>query len=224
MRITTKLLLILAVLVLAPYRFMAQETTHDCPNPLPVDYVCIDSITAAPGNVSVGGGEAIVAHWIAFAQQDFFQIRYALPGGQDTQVKLGGGSEGVYNLQLGATAGGNYTFKVQGCLKAPTTPSTCLGGDQQPWDIEVYALTPPPAPVAVSKRPTCPAGLKLTDSPCTCSPGLNQPSACDPAGTEDCLSTAQVSKVPNAPARSMSSTATCPRLRRAMRAAPGSTR
>lgn len=90
-----KVLLILAALALAPDRVLAQTTTYNCSN-YTQGATCIDSITAVPGTTQ--GGVSIVVHWIviqggAWGSYDFFQIRYALPGGPDTQVKLGGGAE-----------------------------------------------------------------------------------------------------------------------------------
>jgi hypothetical protein len=194
-----KLMPFLILLALAPDRVMAQTTSYSCTQ----GSVCIDSITAVPPAVPNGGG-SIIVHWVnvsSVGKWDFFQITYAYPGSAPTQVKLGGGIDGVYNLTLAPSADPNgvYTFAVQGCLNQTLSPALCYGGNHPPWDVESFTLAAPPPPVATSKTRVCPAGLQLVDSPCTCIPGLNQSSACDAAGTEDCLSTAQVAKVPKCP-------------------------
>jgi hypothetical protein len=171
MHIKIKLLLILAALVLAPSRVLAQETTYNCPNPLPARHVCIDSITAVPGNAALGGGVSIVVHWIASFSPDSFQIRYAFPGSPDTQVNLSAGnaSEGVYNLPLSATAVGGYTFKVQGCVNQVLAPAACYGGNQPPWDVEVFNYTPATSTTSSGLTASCPSSRAAPNGTC-CAP------------------------------------------------------
>jgi len=123
---------------------MAQTTTYDCSfkpgTPQFNAVLCIDQITAVIGTSA--GGDSIIVHWREAGgggpDFDFYQIRYAYPGSGDTQVKLGGGAEGTYNLVLQPTAdpNGDYTFKVQGCFSAPLAPANCDG-----WDVETYTIS-----------------------------------------------------------------------------------
>jgi hypothetical protein len=228
MRTKAMLLLILAMLALAPDRVLAQTKTYSCPPGTGNGATCIDSITAVPS----AGSASIIVHWLwmpctqpnvvcSGKLPDFYQLHYAYPGSPDTQVKLpGGAAQGVYNLALLPTAdpNGDHTFKIQGCFNQPLLPASCLGGNQQPWDVEVFTISGMPGPTVSgqSKTPgltsgassksqsavpavSCAAGLKQVASPCSCITGLNQPSACDASGTAACLSGAQLAKVPKCP-------------------------
>ena len=122
----------------------AQTTTYDCSyNPATAQTnppVCIDEITAVIGTSA--GGDSIIVHWREAPgganNWDFYQIQYAYPGSGFTQVKLGGGAEGTYNLVLQPTAdpNGDYTFKVQGCFNNPLAPASCSG-----WNVETYTIS-----------------------------------------------------------------------------------
>jgi hypothetical protein len=168
--IKIRLLLILAALALAPGHVLAQTATYSCQG----RSVCIDSITAVSGTSS--GGVSIVVHWttlVGGGAYDFFQIRYAYPGAPDTQVKLGGGSEGVYNLILGPSAdpNGDYTFKVQGCLNSPLAPASCFGGNQPPWDVEVFTIAGATRTTSSGLTAACPSSRAGPNG--TCCPSDN---------------------------------------------------
>jgi hypothetical protein len=158
MHIKIKLLLILAVLALAPDRVLAQTKTYSCPD---TELVCIDNIAAV--QKTSAEGVSIIVHWVGKDSSggpysyDFFQIRYAYPGAPDTQVKLGGGSEGVYDLPLGPTSGGDYTFKVQGCHNIFASPANCYGGNQPPWDVEVFTVAPQTSTSQSALTAACPS-------------------------------------------------------------------
>jgi hypothetical protein len=204
MRCKTIALLILATLAFAPGRVLAQTKIYSCPQTIPGG-ACIDSITVIPATSA--GGVSLDVHWLWQLPHnfphpaDFFQLRYALPGGQDTQVKFPGGLEGVFNLPLGPTAGGEYTFKIQGCENGGQLGSAaCWGGNQQPWDVEVFTYTPATSTTssgltAAPVKPSCAAGLQHVGTPCPCAGGSGP--SCDPVGTETCLSAAQLKSVPN---------------------------
>jgi hypothetical protein len=208
-RISASLALLL--LALLPHRVSAQPIyppvdTYTCSG----SGVCIVSIVAQTDPNT--GMPSLFVSWLwvppggpadpfTFATNgvNFFQIRYALPGGQDTQISsLPGGMSGAYSLPLPLPApGGAYTVKVQGCDSVPLSPADCSG-----WAVATYTISnavaasigrhKPPSPPAPSCRPD----LKQVASPCSCVPGLNQTSVCDPSGTAECLSAAQLAKVP----------------------------
>lgn len=221
MRINAKLLVSLVALAFAPDHVSAQTTKYTCNQQQQQFTTCIDSITTVVGTSA--GGVSIIVHWLgtsgAAGPWSFYQLRYALPGGTDTQVRVAGGSEGVYNLILGPTADPNgiYTFKVQGCNPTPLQPAICGGGSQPPymWDVENYTISGMPGPTVAGQSGTpplkpgtsprdetpvvaCTAGAKQVVSPCTCMI-LSQPSLCDPAETGACLTAAELAKVPKCP-------------------------
>jgi hypothetical protein len=170
MRNMMKLLLILVLFALAPSRVLAQETTYNCPTPTVAEYVCINSITLVPGTSNANA--SIIVHWLwqsPVISPDFFQLRYAYPGSPDTQIKLSGGSEGVYNLPLGPTAGGDYTFKVQGCTNNPLGPATCYGGNAPPWDVEVFTVAPQTSTSQSALTASCPSSRAAPNGTC-CAP------------------------------------------------------
>ena len=208
-------LLVLLPLALTPYRVLAQAKTFDCSTA--TRGACISSIV--PGYDPNLGTPTLVVSWIwvipggpenpfSFANisrgANFFQVRYAPPGGQDTQVSsLPGGMAGAYSVPLPpGEPSGTYTIKVQGCYSNALNPADCFGNNQQPWDVETYTLslqtatTSGPLTTELPPKPACVAGLQQVASPCSCVPGLNQTSACDPYGTAACLSAAQLAKVP----------------------------
>jgi hypothetical protein len=132
-------------LIFAPLSVSAQTMTYTC---AVSTGVCIDTISYNPNGY-------ITVHWhtqvggvLHLGGADFFQIRYSTPGpAPDIQDKIGSGDEGSYELTVYPTAQigpyGNYTFKVQGCRG---TPASCWGGNQPPWDVEVFTLAAPPPP------------------------------------------------------------------------------
>jgi hypothetical protein len=214
MRINSKLLLSLVLLACGPDRVLAQMTNYSCNQ---AAFTGIDSISTVVGTSA--GGVSIVVHWLGNSTlNQFYQFRYALPGGTDTQVKVNGGTEGVYNLVLGPTAdpNGTYTFKVQGCQSNVLASAVCAGGPPgQEWDAKNYTIsgmpsppisgqsgTPPlrpgASPTNETPAPACTAGARVGVSPCTCMI-LNQPSQCDPAETAACLTAAQLARVPKCP-------------------------
>ena len=189
----------------------AQEQLYQCNN----ERVCIDSITYSPpspyGGPGVGG--TLIIHWSAtsppltYENYDFWQVRYTTPGAADVQVKIdgphkSGAQEGTYSLPLGPNPNGTYIIKVQGCSKSdPLYPSDCWGGNEQLWDVRTYTYPPPPPPVPHSGRAaTCLSPAQQVSSPCFCAPGANNltyPDGCDPYGTGVCLTSAQLTRVPN---------------------------
>jgi hypothetical protein len=184
------LVMFLALLALAPDHAKAQTWSYStsyndacfAQNPF---NICIDSITfeKVGGTSEYAGGTASITVHFRYYQaipptgpptvSDFFvQLRYAYPGGQDTQVNLGAACSGEwacsYVLNLPSDyPSGVYTFKVQICTPVTLAPAQCHGGNQPPWDIEQFTVQACPAGMLTPGGRCCPAdSLPMSNNVC----------------------------------------------------------
>jgi hypothetical protein len=75
--------------------------------------------------------------WISFVKWDIYQVRWAVDGGPEIQIRLDiSGLEGDWDLRP-TTPGARYSIKVQGCNKGLFGVTYC-----SPWSdpTEVIAL------------------------------------------------------------------------------------